>query len=110
MGSPSGQRHPVLTFEMKAMRHFGHYVWNIITPAFGVATLAFTSFALNPDDCGDRISVALTVLLTLVAFKHSVAGELPKSSYLTLIDKYLISTMVVVSGITISHGIVCRHH
>lgn len=37
-----------------------------------------------------RINVVLTVLLTSVAFKVSIAEQMPKMPYLTLIDKYLL--------------------
>lgn len=59
-------------------------------PNFLLSVLVFTSWAIPAEELADRLSVTLTLVLTSVAFKYMVAQELPKISYLTLLDKYIL--------------------
>merc|ERR1712178_34922 len=45
-------------------------------------------------------------LLTVVAFKQSVAQDLPKVTYLTPIDRYLIFVFLVVSAVVVANAVV----
>ncbi|KAL6069133.1 hypothetical protein QOT17_007669 [Balamuthia mandrillaris] len=42
------------------------------------------------DALPDRMSITLTLILTVVAFKYSVSDNLPKINYMTLLDKYVL--------------------
>jgi hypothetical protein len=68
----------------------GYWGWNVIVPMFIVTTLLFTSFAVDPDSFHDRCSITLTLLLAMVAFKFIIADKLPRISYATLIDTYVL--------------------
>ena len=59
-----------------------------------ITALTFTSFAVGADSIGDRIQITLTLLLTSVAFKYYVQQFVPTVSYLTLMDKYILSCMI----------------
>ncbi|KAG1666172.1 hypothetical protein FOA52_012019 [Chlamydomonas sp. UWO 241] len=52
--------------------------------------LSFISFLLKPEDLEPRMSVTLTVILTIVALKFTVSQYLPTTSYLTLLDWYVV--------------------
>lgn len=64
---------------------------NVICMQWSVTTLAFTSFAVPVDDFENRSAVALTLILTTIAFKLFVAGEMPKVAYLSVADIYVLS-------------------
>ena len=59
-----------------------------------ITALTFTSFAVGVDSIGDRIQITLTLLLTSVAFKYYVQQFVPTVSYLTFMDKYILSCMI----------------
>ena len=59
-----------------------------------ITALTFTSFAVGVDSIGDRIQITLTLLLTSVAFKYYVQKFVPTVSYLTFMDKYILSCMI----------------
>ena len=84
------KRYPLLHIYFIGQRRAAYYMWNIGLPNFLLSVLVFTSFAISPEDLEDRLSVTLTLVLTSVAFKYMVAQELPKISYLTLLDKYIL--------------------
>ena len=50
----------------------------------------FGAFVINRDDVADRLSVSVTLMLAAVAFRFVVSTMLPKVSYLTIMDYYLL--------------------
>merc|ERR1719433_1520327 len=48
------------------------------------------------DGIVDRLSITLTMMLTSVAFRFLVADSLPKISYYTFLDKYLMYHFVYI--------------
>ena len=52
------------------------YVLNVMLPVFILVTLSFISFFLDEADIAGRLSVTLTILLTLVALKVSGRQEI----------------------------------
>jgi hypothetical protein len=60
-----------------------------ILPGIGLLT-----FFVPPAEAGERISINVTLLLTLAALQFLQGDNLPKVPYLTLLDKYVL----------------CRHH
>ena len=84
------RKYPLLHIYFIGQRRAAYYMWNIGLPNFLLSVLVFTSFAISPSDLADRLSVTLTLVLTSVAFKYMVAQELPRISYLTLLDKYIL--------------------
>ena len=56
--------------------------------------LALTAFASPLTDLPDRLAVTMTMVLTVMAFKFVITDNLPKAPYLTLMDKYIVSTLV----------------
>ena len=45
-----------------------------------------------------RINIVLTLLLTVVAFKVSIAEQLPKVARFTQIDRYLLWSFITLTG------------
>ncbi len=85
-----------------------YFITNVVIPLFIIVGLAFVSFALPLTQLNDRLSVILTMVLTSVAFKYVVAGYLPKVSYLTLLDKYVLISFVVLGITAVQNAIVFR--
>eukprot|EP01047_Picozoa_sp_COSAG01_P105846 COSAG01_NODE_35013_length_538_cov_1.514806_1_plen_97_part_10 len=56
---------------------------------------AFGSMFLNTNELSDRLSIILTMFLTAVAFQFVVSSQLPEKAYLTIVDKYIISSFVL---------------
>lgn len=65
-------------------------MWNTVIPLFLTTTFAFTTFFFEIKDLEARSTTAQTTLLTTVALLYVLAQELPKTNYLTRIDKYLL--------------------
>ena len=58
-----------------------------------LTTLVFYVFVIPPTEVADRASVSFTLLLTVTAAKLVVADSLPRLSYLTVLDKYMLACL-----------------
>jgi len=78
-------------------RKIGYYVTNIFITSFLIVGLVFTTFATSYENSSSRVASVLTLILTSVAYRFSIAGTLPRISYLTTVDVYLsASTLMLV--------------
>jgi hypothetical protein len=82
-----------------------YYILNVWLVALCIVSFAFTSWGLHPGDVADRLGVDLTLVLTLVAFRLVLVSMLPKTSYLTWLDMYVMGTFVFLTVITVIHAI-----
>ena len=90
----SGNSYPQYKIRMNVMRQYKFYIYNVSLVMCLITALTFTAFAVKADSPGDRIQITLTLLLTSVAFKYYVQQFVPTVSYLTLLDKYVLSCMI----------------
>lgn len=54
----------------------------------------------------NRLQLSFTLVLTGVTFKFVVNQGLPRISYLTYLDKYVIATMLILTAVSIWHAVV----
>lgn len=97
---------PVIRFEysrgdvvlilLRIERLASYYMYNIGVFAFFISLSALSVAGLNPEDFSDRQNTALTLMLTIVAFKFILAQQLPPVSYLTLLDMYIMICFLVI--------------
>jgi hypothetical protein len=77
-----------------------HWILTLVMPNLCASqTPLSTSVALSRSASPDRLTLVVTVLLILVAYKLVVVGRLPSISYLTDIDRYLFASLTVTVGI-----------
>jgi len=74
--------------EISLKRNVTFYMQKIIALQVLISLLLFPFFALPNEDLNDRLANTLTLLLAAIAFNLTVAGELPKISYSSLLDYF----------------------
>ena len=89
----SDDKYPTCSIQMHVKRRSSHYMYNVVSVMLLITAMTFSSFLFAPDDLGDRLQIILTLLLTSVAFKYVTIQSLPKVSYLTFLDKYVLGCM-----------------
>ncbi|GAB1602453.1 cys-loop ligand-gated ion channel-like isoform X4, partial [Argonauta hians] len=99
-------RRSALSVKCRAARRPGYFVWNIFMVTFLICSLAFTTFSVDKKYPQNRLQLSFTLVLTAVAFKSVVNQSLPRISYLTYMDKYLLISMVMLSTVCAWHGLV----
>lgn len=96
------------SFEFHIKRKYTYFLTNIALLMFLISLLSFTTFFISPDSLGDRLSVILTLLLTAVTFKFVVSQSLPPVSYLTVLDWYVLSSVIFIFSVAVENSIVAR--
>jgi len=97
-------RRQCLQVMCRAARRPAYFIWNIFSVTMLIAALSFVTFAVNPDLVQNRLQLTFTLVLTTVAFKFVINQSLPRISYLTYLDRYVLATLFVLFLITLWHG------
>ena len=89
-----------LTFTFIFKRHPLYYVFNVIAPCIVLVSMVLFSFWLPPAS-GERLSLMITVLLSLAVFLQFLSDTLPRNSDSTPIISVFFITMMAESGISL---------
>jgi hypothetical protein len=87
---------PALTFTLTVKRQYPYYLWKIFFPLILIVIVAYSAFFVEIKDHYTQITIALTTILTVIAFSFSVESSMPKVPYLTYIDCFFLATYVLV--------------
>ena len=82
--------------ELLVSRNYGFYVWRVFMIQILIVMLGFLVHLADPLAFGDRMSFSLTLFLAAVAFSFITAGLIPRISYLTLLDIFMLGSYVVI--------------
>lgn len=75
---------------------------NQLTPIFLITCFSFTIYALDQEEIYQKLSIILTVLLTITAFKIVLQNQAPDGDQINYIDKYILVTYLVLVMLTVS--------
>jgi len=89
-----------IRMEVPVRRHVGYYFATIFASAAIIVCMAWMVFWMPVDATNPRISISVTSMLTLIAHRFVVGSELPRLSYLTQMDYFLLgATFMVLMGL-----------
>ncbi|XP_072042459.1 neuronal acetylcholine receptor subunit alpha-10-like isoform X3 [Amphiura filiformis] len=87
-----------------------YYLFNLVIPCMFLSLVSLLTFFLPPES-GEKISLGITVLLSLTVFLLLVAETMPPTSTVPVIGQYFASTMVLISlSLAMSVGVLNMHH
>lgn len=85
-----------VNFEFHAKRRLGYYMIKVLLPLLMIVMMSWIVFWIHPSESGSQISVSITSMLTLIAYRFALGASLPVVSYLTKMDWFiLVSTILV---------------
>jgi nicotinic acetylcholine receptor, invertebrate len=89
--------YPDITFNITIRRKTLFYTITLIIPCVGISFLTVLTFYL-PSDSGEKISLCVSILLSLTVFFLLLSELIPPTSLVVpLIGKYLLFTMILVT-------------
>lgn len=88
--------HDVVTFSFKADRRAGYFIGKVIIPLILIVAMSWVVFWIDPKASGTMISVAITAMLTLIAYRFAVGAHLPKVDYMTRLDLFILWSSIMV--------------
>jgi len=83
-------------FEFTASRNVQHYIWKVILPLVLIVIMSWAVFWITPNDAGPQISIAVTSMLTLIAYRFAIDNQLPPLPYTTNLDAFILMSTVLV--------------
>lgn len=81
----------VLSFQ--GTRHLNYYLVRIMIPLIIIILVSWFTFFLN--DYAKRVDLSGGNLLLFIAFNFTIANDLPRLGYLTLMDTFMLATFVL---------------
>jgi len=91
---------PGYIMEIQIKRRPSFFIWKVIFPLCLIVIMSWIPRWLDPKESGTNIGISTTAFLTLVAYLFAITVLLPKVSYLTRIDDFiLLSTLLVFVGL-----------
>jgi hypothetical protein len=79
-----------------ADRKAQHYVLKVILPLVLIVMMSWAVFWIDPTMANPQVAVAITSMLTLIAYRFSIGSEVPKLSYLTALDAFILTSTILV--------------
>jgi hypothetical protein len=93
---PGGREIAGMEGAFEAHRHLGFYVGKAFVSVAIIVFMSWVVFWLGPQHVGPRLSVSVTSMLTLVAYRFLLGQSLPPVSYLTRLDYFLLGATILV--------------
>ncbi|XP_041253136.1 neuronal acetylcholine receptor subunit beta-2 isoform X1 [Onychostruthus taczanowskii] len=109
--NPDDSTYVDITYDFIIRRKPLFYTINLIIPCILITSLAILVFYL-PSDCGEKMTLCISVLLALTVFLLLISKIVPPTSLdVPLVGKYLMFTMVLVTfSIVTSVCVLNVHH
>lgn len=99
---------PGVVFEFEAERLVTFYLVKVLIPLVMIILMSLVVLFIDPTNTGSRLSIAITAILTLIAYRFLLGSLLPKISYLTHMDYFIFGSMFLVFAVLIEACAVAR--
>ncbi len=100
---------PSVVFEFQAKRLVNFYIIKVLIPLILIVFMSLIVLFIDPAQMGPRFSIAITAILTLIAYRFLLGNLLPKISYLTYMDYFLFGSMFLVFSVLVETSITARY-
>lgn len=91
------KRHiPRILYSLEVTRNRGFFVIKVLIPLSLIVLMSWAVFWINPRYLPAQVGVSTSAVLTLIAFQFSLGYLLPKVSYLTRADQFVMGSALLV--------------
>ncbi len=93
-------QNPRISLFLDVERLRGYYWIKVIAPLVLIVAMSWAVFWIDPKDTGTKISITITAMLTLIAYRFAIGANLPAISYLTRMDIFILfSTFLIYASL-----------
>lgn len=93
--NPAGTHYSRFSLRASFEREYWSYAFKILIPLLIILAMAYLVFFLPAAQLDTSASVAMTALLSCMAYNVAVSQNMPEIGYLVLSDKFFIATYVL---------------
>jgi hypothetical protein len=83
-------------FEFTASRNVQYYILKVILPLLLIVMMSWSVFWIDPNTSNSQLSIAVTSMLTLIAYRFAVDSQLPRLPYMTQLDAFIFASTLLV--------------
>jgi hypothetical protein len=83
-------------FEFTASRNVQYYILKVILPLVLIVMMSWCVFWIDPNTSNSQLSIAVTSMLTLIAYRFAVDSQLPRLPYMTRLDAFIFASTLLV--------------
>ena len=85
-----------MVFSVEAKRDTNYFKYKVILPLVMIVMMSWLVFWIDPSMAASQISVAVTAMLTMIAYRFALAGMLPRLPFLTTLDFFVMASTIMV--------------
>ncbi len=98
-----------IAYEIDIERNFIYFITKIYLPIIIILLMSFSVLWIKPSSLDSRLQVGVVCFLALITFTFIVDQELPKLSYLTIMDLVILTSYVFAAITTIESIYIARY-
>src|SRR5437870_5291921 len=83
-------------FEFTASRNVQHYILKVILPLVLIVIMSWAVFWIDPINANSQVSIAMTSMLTLIAYRFAIDSQLPRLPSMTRLDAFILTSTLLV--------------
>lgn len=95
--TPSSEAMMGVALVVSATRNRGYYIIQVLIPLVAIVLMAWTVFWIDPAVVATRVGVVVSTMLTLIAYRFMLGNLVPKLSYLTRLDYFMLGATSMVT-------------
>ena len=77
-------------------RDIGYYIIQVLIPLVAIVCMAWIVFWIEPKIVNVRLGVVVNTMLTLIAYRFMLGNLVPRLSYLTRLDYFMLGVTIMV--------------
>jgi hypothetical protein len=87
---------PEARFAISVQRRSSFYLWKVFLPLLLMVFLSWAVFWIEASDLSNQVQIAVTTILTVIAFAFAISATMPRLPYLTYIDAFFLECYIYV--------------
>ena len=85
-----------MVFSLDVKRDTSFFIFKVILPLILIVVMSWLVFWIDPTLVSSQISVSVTAMLTMIAYRFALAGMMPRLTFLTSLDFFVLASTLVV--------------